>query len=105
MAARRVFIQLLQSSRSRNVAQEGIGSLLVADGGDGTVTGVNQGLAVQREQPVTDGGEELLVRPAPQVGTADASQEERVAREDQGRVPLQQEAEAAGSVARGFHDV
>ena len=66
-------------------AQEWIGRLLLADcraRGAVGVAGENHGLVGEGEEALRDGFDQLLVRAAGQVRSAQAASEERVAREE-----------------------
>ena len=60
------------------LAQEGIGTPFDADGGTGTVPGVDDGVVGQGQQDVADGSHQGVVVSTGQVGPADRPGEERV---------------------------
>jgi len=92
--------------------EEGVGVALAADGGGGTVAGVDDGVVGELEEFGLQGIHDLIERATPEIGAADAASEECVSREELRLGELdftgilgEIQADAAGRVARSVNNI
>ena len=90
--------------------QKGIGVAFFADAGEAAVTGIDDSVVGELHEFAADGFGDLFHGAAPEIGTADAAGEERVASKkarsrngDGASVFREIEADAAGRVAGRVH--